>query len=193
MKKFVPKYNTCVETYTGVLLDLANPKPKQIRIADIVHGLSVTCRWGGQCGKFYSVAEHSLLVASMVVEKFKLWALLHDAAEAYMGDVTNPLKRMVPEYSKIENRLLDVILKKFGMDWPLPNPIKINDMAAQDVERAYLMASCDWQFDPYPGWFEEQRENLIKKNPNACACLLPKEIEKIYGQKIQLELMKKGF
>lgn len=79
-------------TYTGRKFDLLNPDPSMICIEDIAHALSLKCRWGGHTSRFYSVAEHSLNVMSRVSEAAKFEALLHDAAEAYLGDIASPFK-----------------------------------------------------------------------------------------------------
>lgn len=103
-----------VETYTGKKINLLSPDPYSIDIQDIAHGLSQICRFSGQCSHFYSVAQHSI---NMTIELHKrgcgprlmLLGMLHDAAEAYIGDITSPLKRLIPTYRKIEKTLQDVV------------------------------------------------------------------------------------
>jgi hypothetical protein len=91
-------------TYTGKLIDIERPRLEDIDIRDIAHALSMTCRFGGHCRDFYSVAEHSLLVEQYGKlgpwkgewnPRYGLHFLLHDAAEAYLGDVINPLKMVL--------------------------------------------------------------------------------------------------
>jgi 5'-nucleotidase len=89
---------------SGAWFDFRAPKSSNFTIEDIAHGLANICRYAGQCRKFYSVAEHSILVSEVAVG-FELEALLHDAAEAFMGDITRPLKQMLPEYKKIEDEV----------------------------------------------------------------------------------------
>lgn len=84
-------------THSGIRIDPYRPLPKQINIEDIARGLSMTCRFNGQCAKFYSVAEHCLHVANTLVEetgnlRMALLGLLHDATEAYLPDTTTPVK-----------------------------------------------------------------------------------------------------
>ena len=99
------------QTFTGRLVDVVNPTPEMVDIEDIAHALSMTCRFSGHCRDFYSVAEHSVLVEQMgtwLMERdlrddsqhsrrdevqHSLCLLLHDAAEAYVGDVITPVKR----------------------------------------------------------------------------------------------------
>lgn len=110
--------NTII-TSTGNYVDFVDPKPETIDIRDIAKGLSNCCRFAGQCD-FYSVAEHSVLAANIALtrtgnELFALSCLLHDASEAYTGDVSKPLKIMLPEFKKIEDRLQRVIEQKFSL------------------------------------------------------------------------------
>lgn len=83
-------------TYTGRRFDLLRPSPGDIDIVDIAHALAHVCRWGGHCMHWYSVGQHSLWVSAYVEYErpdLALHALLHDAAEAYIGDIVTPLKR----------------------------------------------------------------------------------------------------
>lgn len=101
-------------TYTGKLIDPFNVKPEDICIEDIAHGLSLLCRYGGQCNRFYSVAEHSIIMATY--PGFKKWKalemLLHDAAEAYIGDIIRPVKMALPQFKKFEDDFLHKIATK---------------------------------------------------------------------------------
>ena len=94
--------------HSGATLDFLDPATSQFTLGDIAHGLSNICRYAGQCDEFYSVAEHSVLV-SEVTEQFKLEALMHDAAEAFLGDVTRPLKQLLPDFKIIERNIQQVI------------------------------------------------------------------------------------
>jgi hypothetical protein len=84
--------SNCIRTFTGRLVDPLNLKPDDIDIRDIAHALSNMCRFNGHCRQFYSVAEHSVRVAEMVPDEQILAALLHDRAEAYLPDMTRPVK-----------------------------------------------------------------------------------------------------
>jgi hypothetical protein len=77
--------------------------------------LSLQCRWGGHISKFFSVAEHCINVSYYVPEEVALQGLLHDAAEAYVGDCITPLKDQLPAYKKIEDRLHHMIFTNFGV------------------------------------------------------------------------------
>src|SRR5262245_34867592 len=103
---------------SGAWLDFCAPSASEFTIEDIAHGLANICRYAGQCSNFYSVAEHSILV-SETAKGFEFEALLHDAAEAFMGDITRPLKQMLPEYKRIEREVEHAIFERFGVPSPL--------------------------------------------------------------------------
>jgi hypothetical protein len=106
-----------IRTFTGLDLDLLDPQPEAIAIEDIAHGLAQTCRFSGQCPRFYSVAEHSVRVSLMVPARDALEALLHDASEAYLSDLVSPLKALhdLMGYRLIEARLMEAIYWRFGL------------------------------------------------------------------------------
>ncbi len=94
-----------IKTYTGQQFSYESPTADMIRIEDIGHALSMICRFGGQAREFYSVAQHSLLVAELAPQEFAFDALLHDASEAYCGDMVRPLKNLLPGYREIEEKI----------------------------------------------------------------------------------------
>ena len=132
-------------TRSGIWIDLANPRPEDILLQDIAAGLALTCRFGGHAG-WYSVAQHSVLVAQAVQEADgNRWqqpllqtALLHDAAEAYLGDVISPLKHALPEYAALERRFEEAIRLRFGL--PESGPEQVKAVKAADV--ALYVAEC---------------------------------------------------
>ena len=111
-----------ITTASSKHLDFINPHPDQITIEDIATGLSSVPRWGGQLKKWYSVAEHCILmlqaykaITKTINSEVCRAILLHDATEAYMGDIPRPLKVLIPDYQSIEKKL-DIIIKlKFGI------------------------------------------------------------------------------
>jgi len=115
-----------ITTSTGKHLDFLNPDPKDICIEDIATGLSNIPRWGGQVNPFYSVAEHCLIMdrayrgmTDKPDKEVRRAILLHDATEAYMGDIPRPLKAELPDYRRIE-KCLDIIIKlTFGISTDL--------------------------------------------------------------------------
>lgn len=119
---------------SGRRLDLLDPTPMDIEIADIAHGLAFVARWNGQTfGNYaYSVAEHSLLVETLfgrlnpgAEPKWKLAALLHDAPEYVIGDMISPVKAAVgPGYGALDERLEAAIHIRFGLPAKVPASIK---------------------------------------------------------------------
>ena len=105
-------------------MDVAHPDPAAVNILDIAQALSMTCRYGGHCRDFYSVAEHSLLVHLIGVTgnpKNNLALLLHDAAEAYVGDLVTPLKRVL-RAKNLEDDWLRAIEQKLDLGTLLSEP-----------------------------------------------------------------------
>ena len=105
-----------IQTYSGHKFDPIRPDPAMIDIRDIAHGLSLTCRYNGQCRDFYSVAEHSLIISYRVPPYLRLAALLHDASEAYISDVTSPVKASMAGYQRIEHALQAAIYRRYNCE-----------------------------------------------------------------------------
>lgn len=101
----------------GRYVDLAALTPEDVDIWDVTHSLSHLCRFNGHSTRFYSVAEHTLLVASLVHPKFRLHALLHDAHEAYMGDITPAVARMLDKNAvdRLKRYLDSIIYQRFSL------------------------------------------------------------------------------
>lgn len=114
-------------TVSGAVVDLTSPKPWMFRFTDIAHSLARVCRYGGHVGwigdigsTFYSVAEHSVLLTDWcrdqgLSERVQRAALMHDAAEAYLGDMPTPLKKILPDYQRVELRVERAIQNAFGV------------------------------------------------------------------------------
>lgn len=105
-------------TYRGISVPIKHPETRHIFIEDIAHALSYACRFNGHCSRFYSVAQHSVNVSLMVRKEFAFPALLHDAAEAYLGDFIAPLKQHfrnsgVTAFDILEEKFMRVILDRF--------------------------------------------------------------------------------
>lgn len=124
-----------IKTYMGKRLDLNNPTAEMIDPIDIAHALSQICRFGGHTLDFYSVAEHCILVAALAPKELKLEALMHDAAEAYIGDVIKPLKNILGEtYARIERSFMTAITERFNLSTDKLDDIKPYDMQALELE-----------------------------------------------------------
>lgn len=121
--------------FSGLQVDPLNLKPSDIRLDDIAWALSNICRYGGHCHRHYSVAEHTLLVAAVLPPHKKLFGLLHDAAEAYLGDIPTPLKRRMPDFKKAEAQVARVIADAFRL-----NPEEfLAEIEGGEVKEADLM------------------------------------------------------
>jgi len=134
-----------IQSFTGRAIRILEPTPDQVDIRDIAHALSQVCRFGGQCRVHYSVAQHSALVAENVPRPMRLLALLHDAAEAYIGDIVTPLKH-TPEmravYMPIEAAWARAIGERFGLGdalVELPAEVKRADLRALLTEKRDLL------------------------------------------------------
>lgn len=143
---------TWLGTNTGKRIDLLNPDPGQICLEDIAMGLYHVPRFMGQTRSHYSVAAHSASVASLVHDEYKLAALLHDATEAYIGDVPTPLKDMLGDrYRDIERALSQAIAKAFNCPHDLcnlPEAIKKADRVMLVTEHLLLQENpSDWVWD----------------------------------------------
>lgn len=140
-----------IETYSGRYLDLQNPDPRIITLNDIAHGLAYTCRYSGQCGDFYSIAQHAVMVARHLANQgepviVQLGGLHHDDAEAFLGDVVRPLKSLLqPQYGELSDRMDEAIAEAFGGLWPADGlsvpQVKAADNWALMVEAWRLLPS----------------------------------------------------
>jgi len=114
---------TWIITHSGRVFDYANPTMDMICIEDIAHSLSHQARFAGHAHQFYSVAEHSLLVARHLPDHAKLEGLMHDAQEAYVTDLPAPLKALLrlqdsrgrSNYDRLEDEVAQLIEDKFGL------------------------------------------------------------------------------
>lgn len=139
-------------TATGRRIDPSNPQPSDISVTDIALGLAKEERFDGNTFVPYSVAQHSCLVADLVAagwggcrptEELVKAGLLHDASEAYIGDIVQPLKRLMPDYVKLEEKWTSAIFRRFGIDPGLVHhfQVKSSDKTAFVCECGLLVAN----------------------------------------------------
>lgn len=138
-----------IVTNSGKRFYYENIVPDNIDIKDIAHALSNICRYGGHIKKFYSVAQHSVIVSELVPQEYKLAALLHDASEAYLNDIVSPAKRMLGDYIKLEKSITSIIDDKFNINTH-NDVIKIADLKALYAEAMEFYGSVDgWNIDDF--------------------------------------------
>lgn len=161
-----------IQTYTGRSFYPLEPREDDLDVRDIAHALSLLCRFNGHCRCFYSVAEHSVRVAEILPARLALWGLLHDAAEAYLSDLPRPIKQQMPAFSRAEDRLLEVITRRFGLGWPMPAQVAEADSRLLVTEARDLMgrpprswrlglAPLDQPIEPWPPEEAERRFLLL--------------------------------
>lgn len=136
-------------THSGLLFDLVNPDHTDVNVEDIVFGLSRQFRFNGHTKFPYSVAQHSMFVAELMPPELAAYGLLHDAHEAYMGDITSPVKSALhvlggyQAIAKLDDILSAATHKYFGLRWPLPKDIEAEvakaDKLAAQFEKAHLL------------------------------------------------------
>jgi 5'-deoxynucleotidase YfbR-like HD superfamily hydrolase len=169
-----PRFSTNVETrawqrmLSGRRLDLLDPSPLDIEVADIAHGLARVARWNGQThgAHIFSVSQHTLLVEAVLQQQLpaadramRLAALLHDAPEYVIGDMISPFKAVIGgAYKVVELRLLAAIHMRFGLPPVLAEgitkAIKAADMGAAHLEATRLA-----------GFKEAEAKRLFGKDP----------------------------
>ncbi|PZP60531.1 MAG: hypothetical protein DI604_31170 [Delftia acidovorans] len=137
-----------IQTYTGRKFWPMDPRADEVFIEDIAHALALQCRYAGHCLRFYSVAEHSVLMARHLLTTHgrtaAIYALLHDASEAYLVDVPRPVKPHLLGYAEAEGRVSDAVFARFRLTPALPQSVKDADNAilANEIEN---MMPMDWQ------------------------------------------------
>lgn len=169
-KGMVDKRDGWISTYTGKKFFIFNPRVEDIEIADIARALSMICRFNGHVKKFYSVAQHSVLVSYIVPEEYALEGLMHDATEAIIGDMVRPIKRFMPEFKEVENKLEAAIAQRFNLRTDIHDIIKEADNIALVTEARDLlttkriMDSFDEKIKPLKKKIKCNRPTLAEKH-----------------------------
>jgi uncharacterized protein len=135
---------------SGHYFDIQHPHKSVWTLDDIAHGLAMTCRFAGQARRYYSVAEHSVYVSLLVPPEHAWDALMHDAAEAFIGDIAKPLKELLPDYKMIEKLVDHAVSERHGLQYPMPDCVKLADIQMLRAEQLQVMGNDDdwkWTFD----------------------------------------------
>lgn len=147
---------TMIETAGGGFFDFTNPRPEDVHLSDVASSLSKVCRFAGHVSRFYSVAEHAVLVRDLVIaaghHELALPALHHDSEETYLGDVTTPLKALLGDaFQKVREPLDAVVGEALGIDPELfHHPVVVDaDLQALRAEAWVLKAGrgSGWGLD----------------------------------------------
>ena len=119
-----------IQTFTGKAFYPLDPRSEDINIEDIAHALSMKCRYAGHCNRFFSVGQHSYYMSNYSTPEDALWALLHDASEAYLPDVPRPIKASLAGFKAIETVILRCIATRFELPWHSPHgfPTTVKDI-----------------------------------------------------------------
>lgn len=162
---------------SGRYFDFLDPQPDQFTLGDIAGALSKICRFGGQVSRFYSVAEHCMQCAFVadcdgLPVDTQIACLMHDAAEAFTGDIVKPLKIMLPEFKEIEQRVEAVIAEKFCIDFH-SNAALVREidhaMLIHERRRLFSRDSVTWH-----------GENEVRRLHTAVNGLEPEDAERLF-------------
>lgn len=144
------RQGTWMQTVSGKVFWPIDPRPEELDINDIAHALGMMCRYGGHCNRFYSVAEHSVLMASYAEAnlgtEIAQIALMHDATEAYLSDVIRPVKAHLPNYREIEERLWLCIAERFSLPQVIPDEVHHLDncILRDEMEALHMPPPMEW-------------------------------------------------
>lgn len=163
-----------IQTHTNRCFSLERPRPEDVDIEDIAFALGNLVRFTGHAGQI-TIAEHSVMVSRAVAPVNALWGLMHDAAEAYCGDVSRPLKRLLgASYRDIEHRVLAAIAQSVGLEGDIPSEVKDADGRSMMTERDALMPGG-------PAWNPEHEK--IQRFPY---CLAPQKLSAAASREVFL-------
>lgn len=151
-----------ITTYSKIHFTPLKPKKEQIRIEDIAHSLSLMTRANGHFPEFYSVAQHCIhcyeeATARGLSKRLRLACLLHDASEAYLADITRPVKKNLPKYLVIEKVLQDAVYERFLGSRLTEEEQRI----VSEVDDALLY----YEFEHYMGERLMESEPELRSNP----------------------------
>lgn len=153
-------------TYSGLEFSPEIIKTENITIKDIAHALSMICRFNGHIKNFYSVAQHCMQVSDHLRElgfnnKIQLCGLLHDAAEAYLGDIPTPIKKTLSDYSLLDKQYQRTIFKCFGLlnTWEQVY-LTIKEIDEEILKEEWELYSGDYEENNFDGFYKVEEDYL---------------------------------
>lgn len=162
-----------LQTYTGKRFYPLDPRPEDVDIRDIAHALGCIPRFGGHTLVPYTVAEHSVFVSRICPPELAFYGLMHDATEAYLGDMVRPLKNDLPKFRQIEGLVWEAICEKFLIDPHCPEIIKHWDNIALVTERRDLMRHTPFFWCPTLEALTPHKHKIVPISVSARHCLDP--------------------
>lgn len=181
-----------IQLFSGGMFNPLRPDASLVRIEDIAHGESNQGRFGGHAKKFYSVAEHSILVSNMLEEWeypviVQLQGLLHDADEGLgLPDLPRPVKVHMPDYKKAGERVQQVVFEKYGLGWPMDQAVHLADNSILFLyERPVLMGEINDEHWHYEGELRKskwavRKENIVGFHPETAEYMFNMRFQHLY-------------
>lgn len=174
------KNEIVIQTYSEVVFHPFSPTPDMVNVADIAHACALNCRFNGHLKTHYSVAQHCVLAANIIMEQtndpvLSLWGLLHDASEAYIADLASPIKKGIPGYKETENGIQAAVIAKYKLPETEPAIVKEVDLRLLVTEARDLMPRSwllrhGWKYNAEPytqftidGWEWQKAEQEYLK------------------------------
>lgn len=134
-----------IATHSGAYFYIDECNLEDIPIEDIANALALSCRFNGHIDRFYSVAEHSVIVSHLVPEEWALCGLLHDASEAFVADMPRPFKSAIKGYNEVQARIEKAVAEHYGFPFPLPE-------AVEYIDRHIVADEANVLFKQPPEW-----------------------------------------
>lgn len=163
-----------IETWSGLHFHPWKPKPEEVDLKDIAHALSLQCRFNGHVTRFYSVAEHAIIMSRLVEPCLELAALIHDAAEAYIGDMAHPIKAsgQMDAYEVLDELVTRAICAKFDVEYG-----QTQDEGLKALDRRLCATEARVLFQAVPGWTTRYTELEEEFHPKG---LSPTQAERAF-------------
>lgn len=134
----VPVHPT-VLTHSGNVFHYITPMHSLLEVEDVAHALANQCRFGGHTKAFYSYAQHAVMVSRLVPAEDALHALFADAAKALIGNVQTACKPLLPDYQRLEERILRAVYAHLHLEWPTPPSVHVAALVMRATERRDLL------------------------------------------------------